>query len=161
MIPPLNSHFFLSVESSKLGIVFQVFWDYECLTEWEIIIHMTYWLYDPQPSMKLDPTGEIPFNSCSSGAPGSPLSKLPCSQACLLPAVISGVALTQHDFAFAVKNDVVPPHPLLQAIFTRAFPWHRTTSVVRWLASKHIRPLRILMHWRNLCPKAAHTFISP
>lgn len=49
--------------------------------------------------MKLDPTGEIIFNSCSSGAPGS---LLPCIQACLLPAVTSAVTLTQHDFAFAV-----------------------------------------------------------
>lgn len=52
--------------------------------------------------------------SSSSGPPGPLLPKLPCSQACLQPALIYGVTLTQHDFAFAVENDIVPLGPLLQ-----------------------------------------------
>lgn len=108
--------------------------------------------------MKLNPTREIIFNQLLlEYAPGSLLPKLPCSQACLLPAVISGVTPTQHDFAFAVKNDVVPLGPLLElavlflaGCIHQRFSLAQTTSVLCWLGSKYIRPLKVLIHWRNL-----------
>lgn len=118
----------------KTGHSIPIFCDYECSIEWEIIIsHDLLAVLLLTQLMKLNPTGEIIFNQLLlEYAPGSLLPKLPCSQACLLLAVISGVTPTQHDFAFAVKNDVVPLGPLLElAVLFLAGCIHQSFSLAQ------------------------------